>query len=128
MDQQNPPKAERFAEFVRRLGAAPAASSFDEAYSQVCDILNGVENEMTSIPFDPSRWMEDGRMYPPQMDHAFFAVGHPGVIRFRSRHHNTFIGKNGAIEIRTDAVVVILSKSGSDGRSVFDGGSDDEPN
>ena len=60
MDSQDATKAERVAEFFQRLGAAPLASNFDEAYRQVCDILNGVENEMTSIPFDPreldERW------------------------------------------------------------------------
>lgn len=57
-------KQERLAEFLRRLMAAPAASSFDEAYRQLCDILNAVEDELTSIPFDPANWQTDGRMYP----------------------------------------------------------------
>ncbi len=119
MDRPNPTKAERFEEFLRRLGAAPAASSLDEAYRQVCDILNAVEDDLTSIPFDPPRWMEDGRMYPPQADRAFAVTGRPDLTRFRSRHHSTFIGANGAIEVRTDADVVVFSKSGADGRTVF---------
>ncbi len=56
-------KAERFAEFLRRLHAAPAAASFDEAFQQLGDILNTVEDEMTSIPFDPANWQSDSRMY-----------------------------------------------------------------
>jgi hypothetical protein len=48
-------KAQRFAEFLQRLSAAPAASNFDEAYRQLCDILNAVEDEMTTIPCDPTR-------------------------------------------------------------------------
>jgi hypothetical protein len=119
MDQQNPTKAERFEEFLRRLTAAPCASCFDEAYAQVCDILNEVENEMTSIPFDPPNWRIDGRMYPPQMDYAKLVDGRPDVTRFRSLRHSSFIAANGAIEIRTDTDIVICSKPGADGQTVF---------
>ena len=87
MDQQDPPKAERFAEFLRRLGAAPPAS-FDEAYRQVCDILNDVENDMTSIPFDPPNWMTDGRLYPPQVDNMRDLWMVARRERFRSRRHS----------------------------------------
>ena len=59
-------KRERIEVFLGRLDAAPVASDADEAYRQVCDILNAVEDELTSIPFDPTQWMTDGRMYPPQ--------------------------------------------------------------
>lgn len=112
-------KTERFEEFLRRLEVASPASNFDEAYRQVCDLLNDVENEMTSIPFDPPKWRIDGRMYPPQMDKATLVAGRSDVTRFRNRRHSTFIGTNGAIEIRTDAGVVVFSKSGADGRTVF---------
>ena len=50
----DPAKAGRVAEFLRRLGAAPAASSFTEAFRQLGDILNAVEDELTSIPYDPA--------------------------------------------------------------------------
>ena len=74
-------RAERLAEFLRRLSAAPAASSFDEAYRQLGDILNAVEDEMTSIPFDPANWQNDGRMYPPQMDSLRTVLGRGDVKR-----------------------------------------------
>jgi hypothetical protein len=111
-------KAERLREFLRRLGAAPASSSADEAFRQVCDILNAVEDEMTTIPHDPSRWMTDGRMYPPQADNARAVPGRPDVTRYRSRGHNTLIGDNGAIEIRSIAGSLILFKPGADGRVI----------
>jgi hypothetical protein len=114
----NATKAERFAEFLRRLGAAPAASDFDEAYRQLGDILNAVEDEMTSIPYDPASWQTDGRMYPPQMDSLRAVPGRGDVRRFRSKAHNTLIGDNGAIEIREVAGRVILTKPGADGRTI----------
>jgi hypothetical protein len=118
MDQQDPPKAERFAEFLRRLGAAPAASDFDEAYRQVCDILNAVEDDMTSIPFDPPNWMKDGRLYPPQMDNMKVVSGRPDLKRFRSKGHSTTIGANGAIEVHEIPGRLVLAKSGVDGRGI----------
>ena len=113
-----PSRRERLAEFVRRLAAAPGMSSFDDAYRQLGEILNAVEDELTGIPFDPPRWQEDGRMYPPQMDNMRVVAGHLGVKRFRSRQHVTFIGDNGAIEIQSASGGTILSKAGSDGQSI----------
>ncbi len=114
-------KAERFAELLRRLRHAPAAADFDEAYRQIGDILNAVEDEMTSIPYDPANWQDDGRMYPPQMDSVRPVPGRDDVKRFRSKAHNTWIGANGAngaIEILSLSGQVLLSKPGADGRTV----------
>jgi len=118
----DPAKAERFAEFLRRLGAAPAASSFTEAFRQLGDILNAVEDELTSIPYDPANWQNDGRMYPPQPDSARIIPGRSDVTRFRSRAHNTLIGDNGAIEIRDLSGRPILTKAGTDGRMISEQG------
>jgi len=118
MDQQNPTKAERFEEFLRRLEAVPCASCFDEAYTQVCDILNAVEDDMTSIPFDPPNWMKDGRLYPPQMDNMKVVPGRPDLKRFRSKGHSTTIGVNGAIEVREILGRLVLDKPGADGRGI----------
>lgn len=111
-------KAERFAEFLRRLDAAPTASDFEEAYRQLSDILNAVEDELTTIPFDPANWRNDGRMYPPQMDGLRAVPGRSDVRRFRSRSHNTLIAINGAIEIRELSDRAIFSKPGADGQTV----------
>ncbi len=112
------PKAGRLAEFLRRLGAAPPASNFGDAFRQIGDILNAVEDEMTDIPFDPANWQVDGRMYPPQMDNLRPVPGRDDVRRFRSLGHSTLIGDNGAIEIRKESGTAILSKPGADGRSI----------
>jgi hypothetical protein len=124
IDDRGAPKSERFAEFLRRLGFAPAAATFDEAHQQLVDILNAVEDELTSIPFDPSNWQTDGRMYPPQMDSLRVVPGRADVKRFRSKSHNTLVSDNGAIEIQTVSGKAVFSKPGADGRGIFVG---DEP-
>ena len=114
----DPAKAERFAEFLRRPGIAPAASSFAGAFRQIADILNAVEDDLTSIPYDPANWQDDGRMYPPQPDSARVVPGRSDVTRFRSRAQNTLIGDNGAIEIRDLSGRPILTKAGTNGRMI----------
>jgi hypothetical protein len=114
------PKTERLAEFCRRLLSAPPAASRDEALTQLTNILNAVEDELTTIPYDPSRWLNDGRLYPPQPDSIREVPASPGVRRFRSRTHNTFIGGNGAMEIVRMDGTVELRKPGADGRGVWE--------
>ena len=111
-------KAERFAEFLRRLASAPPATDFAGALRLIGDTLNAVEDAMTSIPFDPSRWMTDGRMYPPQADSERAVPGRAGVRRFRSKAHNTLVGDSGAIEIRDLSGGRIFAKPGADGRGL----------
>lgn len=110
-------KAERVAEFLKRLEAAPPAKSSDEAYALVANTLNGVENELTSIPYDPERWMDDGRMYPPQADSARESPL-PDVVRYRSKAHNTLIHVSGAIRIETVGGQCLLNKPGHNGHLV----------
>jgi hypothetical protein len=110
-------KAERFAEFLRRLDVAPAVTTFDEAFRLLGDTLNAVEDEMTSVPFDPSRWATDGRMYPPQPDAEVAAPsGRSGVRTFRTKGHRVLFGAAGAIEIQDISGRAIFSKPGADGR------------
>lgn len=111
-------KAVRFEEFLRRLGAAPPACDFNEAYRQLCEILNAVEDEMTDIRFDPENWQNDGRMYPPQFDNVRLVPGRDDVRQLRSRGHRTLIADNGAIEIRDLSGQTVFARPGSDGRSV----------
>lgn len=114
-------KRERFAEFLRRLASAPPAATSLEAFQQLASVLNEVEDELTSIPFNPDTWQTDGRMYPPQQDSIRVIDGHPNVKRFRSRSHNTFFGDNGAIEIRAvTGETVIFTKPGADARGVWE--------
>lgn len=116
-----PSKEVRFKEFLRRLENARPARTFDEAYRLLGKVLNGVEDELTQIPYDPENWHVDGRLYPPFADRIRAVEGREDVKRFRSRGHNTFIGANGAIEIQqASGREVVLRKDGADGRGVWD--------
>jgi hypothetical protein len=113
-------KERRLREFINRLREAAPARSATEARALLETILNAVEDELSGVPFDPTRWQSDGRMYPPQDDSEREVPSHPFVRRYRSRRHNTFIGSNGALEIQTVEGEVLISKPGADGRSVWD--------
>lgn len=113
------PRDERLKEFFRRLVAAPPAFDHDEAFRQVADVLNRVEDELTSIPFDPNSPLNDGRMYPPRPDSKKAMPGRTDVTRYRSKGHSTLIGDNGAIQIIVGSSgPVIFEKPGADGRTL----------
>ena len=114
-------KKERFEEFLSRLMKAPNAKSQEEAYGQIWNILNEVENQLTDIPYNPDNWQTDGRLYPPHLDNIRSVPEKPFVKRLRSLAHNTFLGENGSIEIQeTVSKRVVLSKAGEDGRGVWE--------
>jgi hypothetical protein len=75
------PKSVRFEEFLARLRSGPAAATGDEAKRFIDETLNGVEDELTDIPFNPSNWRTDGRMYPVQEDNAGNLDEYPEVTR-----------------------------------------------
>lgn len=112
-------KEERFNEFLRRLALLPRASSASDARKQLDCTLNEVEDEMTDIPYDPTQWQGDGRMYPPQ-DDSLRSTKNPAVMCFRSKGHRTYISQGGAIEIREVSNKLVFSKSGSDGKTIAD--------
>lgn len=114
-------REERLAEFFRRLGGAPPATSMAEAMALLAETLNAVEEEGTDIPFRPDRWQTDGRMYPPQEDNRRTTPGYPKVWRFRSLKHNTFVSECGGIEIQmVENARVVFSKSDSTGGNVWE--------
>lgn len=111
-------KEERLAEFLRRLKAAPGAASGTEASDLVADTLNAVENELTTIPYDISASMTDGRMYPPQADSA--RTVSQDLTRYRNRGHNTLIHVSGAIRIENIGGTCLLSKAAQNGYTIPD--------
>jgi hypothetical protein len=72
-------KAARLRVFQQRLSTAIPARSFDEAYGQICRILNQVEDEFHNRPFNPSNAMTDKRLYPPLWDNIFPEPKRPNV-------------------------------------------------
>lgn len=113
------PKSSRLAEVYRRMAEVPDAASAEEVLAQFATILDQVEDELTSIPYDPENWLVDGRLYPPQPDSARPVPGYPLVVRYRSRKHNTFVGMNGSIEVQGLDGRMHFQKRGADGRSVW---------
>lgn len=115
-------KPARLREFYRRLDVAPPARSLDEAYGQICRILNEVEDELSGIRYNLTTSKSDGRMYPPFWDFTWPDPDRSGVTIFRTALHRIFIGRNGAIEI-TDlgSHGIEFEKAGEDGQKVGDG-------
>lgn len=103
----------RVEAFVERLATAPPASSDADAMVLVAETLNDVEDDMTSIPYNPGTWEFDGRMYPPQPDSARDAGD--GLTRYRSRGHNTLIHSSGAIRLMTIGGTCLLNKPAKNG-------------
>lgn len=101
---------ERLDELFRRLAAAPAVSSADEALALVGSVLEQVEDEFSGVPKHPNPPLKfTGRMYPPQEDHI---ARHPdGSLTATTRRHSIEIGRDGAILIRSfDSGFVCLDK------------------
>ena len=112
-------RRERLEAFFQRLAWVPTASDHDEAMGQIVEILNRVEDEMTSIPYDPTFPANDGRMYPPQPDSRRSVPNRSDVVRYRSKRHSVLIGENGAIRVvdHRDETIV-FEKPGADGRAI----------
>ncbi|WP_421381054.1 hypothetical protein ACOCG7_34135 (plasmid) [Paraburkholderia sp. DD10] len=111
-------RAERMRLFCELLETLPAAADEAEAYSCLAMALKRIEDEHTNIPYNPSNWSWDGRMYPPAPDHRH-TTSDPDLFRYRSRKHNTFIRSNGAlkiVDIKTSEV--LIDKAGQDERKV----------
>lgn len=107
--------------FYERLQAAPAARTHEESYALICNTLNAVEDELSGLPNNPDNFQTDGRLYPPQKDRAYAVDGFPGVIRYRSAKHNTYIATNGAIEVKAVSTnEVDFTKAGDDGKGVWE--------
>ena len=113
-------REERLQTFLDRLQAAVPAKSRDEAFSQISTILTEVEDELSGIPNDPGRHLDDNRLYPPQLDSQRSVDGRPDIKRYRSKGHNTYIRDNGAIRIGRikKTSIVIFDKAGADGKFV----------
>jgi hypothetical protein len=115
-----PSKSERMKIFLERLGAEKPARTADGAVTLLSGCLNAVEDEFSGIPYNPSLWVSDGRMYPPQEDSFRRVPDRPSLRRCRSRGHNTYFGKNGSIRIEGLDGEILLDKPGDDGRTTHE--------
>lgn len=114
-------KFARLQLFYERLGNARAPSTHDESLALLRHTLDAIEDEHSGVPNKPDNWTYDGRLYPPQADSAYALDAFPGIVRYRSIAHNTYIARNGAIEIKSVATNEIeFSKVGADGKGVWE--------
>lgn len=112
-------KGERIMELVRRLEASPAPANAEGALRLVTSVLEEIEDQYSGVPNDPSSPMADERIWPPIARYHFAIEGRPDLDGYRQRGHETILGANGAILIRTRRDVrVILDKAGQDGSKV----------
>lgn len=119
------PRKARLELFYQRLGECQPFQSFDQALEGLSRILNQVEDEFSGVAYQPDTHQTDGRMYPPQADSVREVDGFPSVARLRHKAHNTFIGSNGAIEIRDatnppETARLQFQKPGSNGKGVWE--------
>jgi hypothetical protein len=112
-------KGARLHELFRRMSAAPAAGSADEALELITEILNAVEDEHSGVPNDPTGPRADERMFPPIERYHFAIEGRPDLQGYRQKAHDTIIAGNGAILIRVRKTMkTMFEKPGRDGRKV----------
>jgi hypothetical protein len=113
-------KMERIKIFLERLAAEKPAQTAGEALASLDESLNAVEDEFSGIPCNPSLWMSDGRMHPPQEDNFRNVPYRPSLRRCRSKGHNTYFGQNGSPRIEALDGGILLDKPGADGRKTHD--------
>ena len=112
-------RSQRFALFLAELEQAPLAVDVASARRLLEDILNRIEEAHSGVPYDPEKWMTDGRMYPPHDD---FEQPCPiaGAVLFHSLGHAIWFAANGAIRIErrrgSNKGQIDLDKPGADGK------------
>lgn len=113
MDQK-----QRLALFLAEMEQATAAHDVASARLLLAETINRIEEAHSGVPYDPEKWMTDGRMYPPHDD---FEQPSPiaGAVLFHSLGHAIWFAANGAIRIEgrrgSNKGRVELDKPGADG-------------
>jgi len=93
-------RAQRLAEYYRRLGTQPPSMTAEDALARIRNTLDEVEDAFSGIPRShppPPRSRPDGRMYPPLDDYVTRQTD--GTIRAQTRRHDIQIGRDGTITI-----------------------------
>lgn len=107
---------------LEELEKAPAVKDMASAYRLLVHTIDTVEDRFSNVSFDPHYPRDDGRLYPPLEDNARFIDEACRIRRFRSARHETLLGLNGAICIRSlfASQGVLLDKPGADGLTVLE--------
>ena len=89
---------------------------------QIASVINEIEDEYTSIPYNPTGLM-DGRIYPPEYAGLVGVKGNPKIKCYRHTRHNTFFGVNGSFKMQmrlpgNKLGEVVFEKRGADGKGV----------
>lgn len=89
---------ERLAIVYQRLDALPPASGPEEAYRNLADTMNVVEDEHSGVPFDPNAGLAyDGRMYPPRAD--YISREADGTLVALTKGHRIVAAPDGTLTI-----------------------------
>jgi hypothetical protein len=91
---------QRLSELYRRLSGTPRTASAEEAFRELCETLEQVENEFSGVPKPnviPAPAVADGRMYCPQEDHVPRLPN--GDILALTRGHRIEVAVSGSLRI-----------------------------
>ena len=91
---------QRLREIYRRLQCLPNANTAEEAFSQLCQTLEQVEDELSGIEKAtpaPPLGSSDGRMYCPMEDHVHRPQD--GSILALTRGHRIEVSASGRLQI-----------------------------
>jgi|SRR6185436_15773576 len=112
-------KRRQVEELYRRLEAAKAAKTDEEAFSLIAQLMREIGDQLTDDPYDPSKWKEHDRIYPPQLDREDIPSGIEGARLFQTVAHQVIVGRNGAITMRKKrSFEVEFVKAGHDGQVI----------
>jgi hypothetical protein len=112
-------KRRQVEELYRRLENADRVKTDQEAFDLIAKLMKEVGDELTDDPYDPTRWKEHDRIYPPQTDRELVPSGIDGARVFMTVAHQVIIGTNGAIAMRKRKTLEVeFSKAGHDGQEI----------
>lgn len=87
--------------------------------TQLADILNSVEDDLSDVPFEPEQPTDAGRMYPPQEDARREVEGRPDLKRYRTKAHNVYVSNEGALRIEeVKGKRCVFSKPSKSGKTI----------
>lgn len=97
-DQRRLSPQERLALLYERLDQLPPAPNADEAFRQLAETLDDVEDEFSGVPKNPDPGLKfDGRMYPPRED--FTTRTEDGGLQATTRGNIINISPDGTMSI-----------------------------